>query len=39
MTRESQTKLVLHGHATHLYTHSDYMGALLDRVALKRGSM
>ena len=35
MSRKPDTELMLHGHAKHRRTQSDYMGALLDRVTLE----
>ncbi|MGH8115428.1 MAG: hypothetical protein ACREPS_10325 [Rhodanobacteraceae bacterium] len=35
MTRKTETEPMLHGHAKHRRTQSDYMGALLDRVTLE----
>lgn len=35
MNRKTETEPMLHGHAKHRRTQSDYMGALLDRVTLE----
>lgn len=35
MTRKAETEPMLHGHAPHRRTQSDYMGMLLDRVPLE----